>query len=48
MNIFCLIIWILNLIVTVNQTINKEPINPIIAICAIIVCILFYLERITG
>lgn len=48
MNIFCLVVWVLSLIVTVVQAVNKEPISPVSGICAMLVCIIYYLEKILG
>jgi hypothetical protein len=48
MNIFCLVVWTLSLIVAAVQAVNKEPISPIVSICAMLVCIIYYLEKILG
>lgn len=46
MDIFCLVIWILNLIIAVSEVVNNRPINPVVSICAMFVCIVLYLARV--
>ncbi len=46
MDIFCLVIWILNLIFAVAHTVNNEPVSPVVTICALVVCVVHYLEKI--
>ena len=46
MDILCLVIWILNTVLAVNAMVNNEQISPVVTICALIVCVLHYLERI--
>ena len=46
MDVLCLVIWILNLVFAVIQTINNEPVSRVASICAMLVCVLVYLERI--
>lgn len=48
MDILCLVIWVLSLIDAVAQTIKKEPVRPVSAICAIVVCIIYYLGNVLG
>jgi hypothetical protein len=46
MDILCLVIWILGLIDAVVRSVKKEPISSVQGICAILIVIIHYLERI--
>lgn len=46
LNILCLIIWIIWLIHGIYCCINKKEVSKIGFICAVIICILYYLEHI--
>lgn len=45
LNIICLIIWILNLIFGVRSMMIGEPVNEVIYICAVLICILYYIRE---
>lgn len=46
MNFICLIIWILQLVVATVKVVNGKPVSPVVAICAILVCIMMYIDKI--
>lgn len=43
MNVSCLIIWIIQLVLAVACTITDTPINHILYIIAVLMCILHYI-----
>lgn len=45
-NLVCLGIWIFHLVVAIGHAAKKEPVDPVIAICAIIVCVVYYLSEV--
>ena len=46
MDMFCLIIWIIQLIDGTVKVFKDEKVNPCVFICAVLICILHYVERI--
>ena len=48
MNLVCLFIWIGWLIVGIVNIAQDKPLNPIVYICACIVCICSYLEKMSN
>lgn len=48
MNMICLIIWVSILLLYLIDLKNKKDINPVITICAILVCIMHYINNIFG
>ena len=47
MNFICLMIWILQLISETIKIVKGKPVSPVISICAILVCIMWYIDRLT-
>ncbi len=45
LNIICLIIWMLNLIFGIHSMMIGEPVNEIVYICAVLICILYYIKE---
>lgn len=46
MDILCLVIWVLNLVFAVMDVVNKKPINSVSGICAMLICVIYYLAKI--
>lgn len=46
MNLVCLVIWIAQFIFGIMAACGKATVHPVVFICAVIVCILHYLEEI--
>ena len=46
MDIVCLLIWIFQLVLGIKALLTGEEINPLIFLCAVMVCILHYLQEI--
>lgn len=46
MDMFCLIVWIIILIINTAKIFKGEEINPGVFICAVGICILHFAERI--
>ena len=46
MNIICLLIWCFQLVYGIVQIVNNKPIDPIVFICAVLICIINYLNEI--
>lgn len=46
MNIFCLAIWIFQLVFGIIKIVNNEAVHPLIFICAVAICIIHYLAEI--
>lgn len=46
MNIIMLGIWIFQLVYGIVNVVNGTNINPIVFICAVLICILHYIEEI--
>lgn len=47
MNFICLIIWILQLVSETIKIVNGKPVSPTVTICAILVCIMMYIDKLT-
>lgn len=45
MNIFCLIIWVAQLIKGIVMAAQGETVNPLVFICAVLICVLFYAKE---
>lgn len=46
MNVICLLIWIFNLVCGIANIVNNEPVSPTLYICAVVVCIIYYLGEV--
>lgn len=46
MNVICLLIWCAQLVYGFAQIVNDKPVNSIVYLCAVSVCILYYIDRI--
>ena len=42
----CLAIWVFQLVVAFWNIYNKQPVNSYAYICSLIICIMYYIERI--
>lgn len=46
MDIICLLIWIFQLVLGTKALLTGEEIHPLIFLCAVMVCIMHYLQEI--
>lgn len=46
MNLACLIIWSILGIIAIYDLIKNNPVSPISHFCAVLICILHYLEKV--
>ena len=46
MNVICLLIWCFQFVYGIVQIVSNKPINPYIFICAVLVCIVNYLNEV--
>lgn len=48
MDVLCLVIWVLNLIFAIGDVVQNKPISSVSGICAMLICIIYYLAKIMG
>lgn len=48
MNVLYLVIWVLNLAFAIADVVQKKPISSVAGICAMLICIIYYLAKIMG
>ena len=46
MNIVCLVLWAVMFYVSINHVVHDEPVDPFMALGAMIVCVVHFLEKV--